>query len=197
MKIKDFINKFFKTKCDRIVANDTLIKINSDTQGIITYDTELLKVSPDGNCLIKTLLVTLLITQNTETITEILSPFLDPKNLLSLLQNKTKEDITKIIDKKIVKLCCQNIRKEIEAKWDYKGCPEYHMNPKAIDGLAREMVLRFFCIEELTIYSLVPEDDEDFKKVIQVNPSMFLKNIPPRKVKLLCPNSFYHYVAIL
>lgn len=196
MILEEFLRKTYKFKAQRNMAEKGLKKITEDSL-TINKNTELIKVKPDGNCLIKTIIAKLIYTQNENIVTDLLLPFLDNENIQLLLEDKSKEGITKIIDTNIIKLCCKNIRTAIKTKWDYKGCPEYHMNEKAIDGLAREMILRFFCIEELTVYSLIPEEDEEFKKVININPNTFVKNNFSWKTSLLCGDSFFHYVAVL
>lgn len=158
--------------------------------------TIIVRVKGNGNCLPKSIITNMLLTRNEDVMFNILESFVDFGSLLQIFENRNLDRLMEFIDSPIIDSLCNNIRGEIYKKWDYSGCPEYHMDENAIDGLARDMIMRLLCIEEMSVYSLNP-GNEEYKKVYKVDNDKFIKKFSPWKVNLICAQGFCHYSAFV
>jgi hypothetical protein len=161
-------------------------------------DRQVLRVVGNGNCLIKSIVAYILCTRDASIIELLLLPLLDKSKVDLLVATKDNiKCVAQIIDSDIIDELCQTIRDKIVNEWDYIGCPEYHLDANAIDGLAREMVLRILCVGELVVFSLNPNKNTSYKKIITVDTTKFKNNVTPWKVTLICAQDFCHYSALI
>lgn len=153
-------------------------------------------VRGDGNCFIYAILVYLRHTRNINIFMTILLPFCNEAMLECLLTSVDKF----MANCEYMHAVAYDIRNNIVINWDYIGVPEYHMNNNAIDGLAREMVMRLLGVDEIICYSLIPDNGEKEIRVMQISPnkSDLRPDIPHKwKVTLLSPSGYTHYGALL
>jgi hypothetical protein len=166
-------------------ANQIKTQIESDR----TFN--VIRVRGDGLCLIRAIIANINYLRDRDTVFNILQNFTDNyQELLNLFDQK--EYSGNIIDD----MCC-NIKNQIIQKWDYKGCPEYHMDENSIDGLAVHFVMRLLCVSKLTIYSLKPEPEKTYYQTIEIDSKYFMHNISGWHVSLICAQGKCHYSALV
>lgn len=191
ISLKQFLHEEF----NQLSPNFQMARENAERiEQEIKSDKYIVKVTGNGNCLIKSIIANILYTRDENVTFGLLNSFIDCDDLLFMIENR--EQLNKFIDGPIIDQLCVKIKEEINNQWDYCGCVEYHMDENAIDGLAREMVLRFLCVEELIIYSLNP-GKEEYKKVIRIDTNTFKNEISGWKVNLICAQGFCHFSAIV
>lgn len=153
-------------------------------------------VRPDGNCFIYACIAYLQKTRDKNMFVTTLLPFCGRREVEHLLDNPVAF-INNAIDMLHV---AEQIRSEVLIKWTYIGDCEYHMNDRAIDGLARHMVMRLLGIDEVVCYSIIPDDEEPaFRKTVILPTERDLRPDIEHKwqVALLSLNGFSHYCVLL
>ncbi len=153
-------------------------------------------VKGDGNCLIYSIIVYLYYTRDINSFVYSVMTYCDKETLVELFR-RPKYVITNY---RMMLSIATNIRKCIVSKWDYIGSPWFHMNGDAIDGLAREMVMRLLGVSMITCYTLCPNERESY--IRKTNIPTDLVDLRPDidtkwHVSLFSNFSFNHYAALL
>ena len=79
-----------------------------------------------------------------------------------------------------IRQCIRNFWSFNNSNHDYHKIPDYHMNNYAIDGLARNMLCKIFCINKLIIYQAF--NDESRKKgIYEIKPDGIQEDTTGRK----------------
>lgn len=158
-------------------------------------------VPGDGNCLIYSIIVALMFKCSRTDFMKRIRPFC-PSEIFEIFSNHDVDLRNLVFNKQIMKSIAESVRLSIMGEWDYHYSTKWegHMNNSAIDGLAREMVLRLFCITELVSFCMITENgDKDIRHTIVPTKLQKLRNdvdwIP--YIRLFCPYSFTHYCAII
>lgn len=160
--------------------------------------TRVIDVRGDGNCLIYAIIVYLRYTRDINMFVTTLMPFCDENSRVVDKLLTSPDDLLK--DSISMRHIADQIRNHIYLKWDYKGNSEYHMDDRAVDGLAREMVMRLLGVEELVCYTLCPDKGDPLKRKTATSPGKAdLRTDIEHKwqVTLLSPSGYTHYCALL
>lgn len=155
-------------------------------------------VRGDGNCLIYAIIVYLFYTRNSNVFVTTLMPFCDEND--HIVDQLVTSPGVLLKDSISMRHIADQIRNNIYLKWDYKGNSDFHMNERAIDGLARVMVMRLLGVEELVCYTLCPDKGDPLKRKDLVTPEKvdLRPDIEHKwQVTLLSPHGYTHYHALL
>lgn len=153
-------------------------------------------VPGDGLCLIYSIIFTLINTRNREVVINTILEFCSEKMMNVLMVNGIGDCI---MDYKFMHELAINIRTRVCDDWDYNNSsdynnPLYHMNDNAIDGLARDKVMRLLGVEKITVHSLNPCNESSTRIFTVSKPIQ--AHVTPWNIVLICAQGYNHYSAI-
>ncbi len=187
------LESFLKSEFSESSPN--FLKAKTNLENIISEIgyRKVIRIRGNGNCLISSMITCLMFERRADIMHDLLDEFIEPVSIFNLLNSKNTDPETN----SHLLILGEIIRDTINKKWDYPGCPDYHMDDNAIDGLAREMLMRLLCVNELVIYSLKPGINESYKKIIKIDAGHFFKEITPWKIHLICAQGFCHFSSLV
>lgn len=188
LSLEQFFNdNFVSTSPHRPIAQENYMVLKNQFSQVLT-------VRGDGNCLIYTVVTYLVYTRNFESIIDILIPYIDEESINDILNNPKKLINYYITEPRFMNKIAENIRQSIKKNWDYDVPLQFQMDQNAIDGYAREMVLRLLGVEKLIVYSLYP-DKEQNSKIFKPSKKFFTIQVP-YVVTLICAQGYTHYSVL-